>query len=84
MDPCCLRGAEWAVNEPKGREAKLADLDCYITGSNISIAILLIHDLYGWTFRNSRLLADHYAEEVGATVYLADLYATYTTGYSNS
>jgi hypothetical protein len=77
-----LKAAEWAANEPEGREGKLAGLDCYITGSNISVAILLIHDLYGWTFRNSRLLADHYAEEVGATVYVADLYATYAAVHS--
>ena len=72
-----MKAAESAIDEPEGREGKLAGLDCYITGSNISVAILLIHDLYGWTFRNTRLLADYYAEEVGATVYLADLYATY-------
>ena len=82
MSACCLKGAEWAADEPKGREGKLADLDCYITGSNISVAILLIHDLYGWTFRNSRLLADSYAEEVGATVYVADLYATHAAVHS--
>jgi hypothetical protein len=77
-----LKGAEWAVNKPEGREGKLAGLDCYITGSNISVAILLIHDLYGWTFCNSRLLADHYAEEVGATVYVADLYVIYAAVHS--
>ena len=34
---------------------------------------MLIHDIYGWTLPNSRLIADHYAEEVDATVYLPDL-----------
>jgi dienelactone hydrolase len=37
------------------------------------VAIIVIHDLYGWTFPNIRLLADHYAAEVGATVYVPDL-----------
>ena len=74
MSACCLGGFEWDA-QPKGEEGKLAGLDCYITGSNMDISILLIHDLYGWTFRNTRLLADHYAQEVGATVYVADLYA---------
>lgn len=77
MSACCLKGEQWAVNEPAGREGKLAGLDCYITGSEISVAIILIHDLYGWTFHNTRLLADCYAEEVGATVYVPDLYATH-------
>ena len=57
----------------KGVKPTLAGLDCYVTGLSSKIAILLLHDLYGWTFTNTRLLADHYAEEVGATVYIPDL-----------
>lgn len=34
---------------------------------------MIIHDLYGWEFTNTRLLADHYADEVNATVYVPDL-----------
>ena len=34
---------------------------------------MIIHDIFGWTLPNSRLLADHYAKEVDATVYLPDL-----------
>ena len=72
MPDCCLRGFQWNA-KPKGRETTLAGLDCYMTGSSPEVAILLLHDLYGWTFTNTRLLADHYAEEVGATVYIPDL-----------
>ena len=32
-----------------------------------------VHDAYGWTFTNARVLADHYANEVDATVFLPDL-----------
>jgi hypothetical protein len=31
--------------------------------------------MYQWTFPNTRLLADHYAQEVGATVYVPDFFA---------
>ncbi|BEI83409.1 hypothetical protein CcaverHIS002_0400130 [Cutaneotrichosporon cavernicola] len=31
-------------------------------------------NLYGWTFNNIRLLADQYADEVGATVYVPDFF----------
>lgn len=72
MSDCCLRGFQWEAS-PKGHEAKLAGRDCYVTGSKTEVAIMLIHDLFGWTFPNIRLLADHYAEEVGATVYVPDL-----------
>jgi dienelactone hydrolase len=72
MSDCCTRGFCWDGN-PKGREATVASNATYVTGSNSEVAILVIHDLFGWTFPNIRLLADAYAEEVNATVYVPDL-----------
>jgi len=72
MSECCLKGFRWE-GTPKGQDSKLAGNNCYVTGSNSEVAILVVHDLFGWTFPNTRLLADHYAEEVGATVYVPDL-----------
>ena len=72
MSSCCLSGFEWS-GTPGGKETKLANNDVYVTGTNKDSAILLIHDIYGWTFGNTRLLADHFAKEVGATVYVPDL-----------
>jgi len=69
---CCVKGFKWN-SVPTGREESLAGLKTYVAGNNPHAAILLIHDLFGWTFVNNRLLADHYAAEVGATVYLPDL-----------
>ncbi|OGM47707.1 endo-1 [Aspergillus bombycis] len=73
MHDCCLKAFRWN-GSPAGEETKLADLNCYRTGSNSKAAILLVHDLFGWTFSNTRLLADHLAEEVGATVYVPDFF----------
>lgn len=67
-----MRGFRWN-GKPQGHETTLAERHTYKTGSNPDVAILLIHDLYGWKFDNLRLLADHYAEEVGATVFMPDL-----------
>ena len=72
MGDCCLRGFQWDA-QPKGRNETLAGRDCYVTGSNPDAGIMILHDLYGWTFTNTRVLADQYAEEVGATVYIPDL-----------
>lgn len=72
MNKCCVKGFEW-TGEPTGKEIKLENLNTYITGSNPDVAILIVHDAFGWTFRNSRLLADHYAREANATVYIPDL-----------
>ena len=70
---CCTRGFRWS-DTPSGRTEKLADNEAYVSGTNPDIAILVIADLFGWTFPNNRLLADHYAQEIGATVYVPDFF----------
>jgi dienelactone hydrolase len=69
---CCLKGFAWD-GKPTGTETKLAGLNCYTSGSNPNAAVLVISDLFGWTFTNLRLLCDHYASEANATVYMPDL-----------
>lgn len=69
---CCMTGFNWN-GKPVGKEGKLGKNDAYIVGDNKDAAILMIHDVFGWTFPNLRLLADHFAKEANATVYLADL-----------
>lgn len=69
---CCLKGFRWN-GETRGREDKLESQSCYVTGENSDAAVMIVTDLYGWTFPNIRLLADHYAEEAGVTVYIPDL-----------
>ncbi|KAF3026751.1 hypothetical protein E8E14_014812 [Neopestalotiopsis sp. 37M] len=73
VSECCVQGFTWD-GTPTGRTGKLASNDTYITGNNPDKAIMIIHDLFGWTFNNLRLLADHYARETGATVYLPDFF----------
>ncbi|CAF9928030.1 MAG: hypothetical protein HETSPECPRED_006733 [Heterodermia speciosa] len=73
MSSCCLTGFEWS-GTPVGKETKLANNDTYVTGTDKDVAVLLIHDIYGWTFNNTRLLADHFAKEIGATVYAPDFF----------
>lgn len=72
MSSCCLTGFQWD-GTPVGKDGKLANNDTYVTGTNKDVAILIIHDVFGWTFKNTRLVADHFAKEVDATVYLPDL-----------
>ncbi|KAE8365930.1 Alpha/Beta hydrolase protein [Aspergillus caelatus] len=70
---CCIQGFSWQ-GTPTGRTGQLSNNDVYITGDNADVAILFIADLFGWTFPNVRLLADHYAREVGATVFVPDFF----------
>lgn len=67
----CKSGFNWK-GTPAGTESTLGKNKAYVAGSSKSAAILLIHDIYGWTFSNLRLLADHFAKEANATVYLVD------------
>ncbi|KAH6971253.1 putative hydrolase [Ilyonectria sp. MPI-CAGE-AT-0026] len=73
MADCCLKGFRWEA-KTNGRDENVAGLNCYATGSNKEVAIIVIHDLFGWTFENIRILADHFAEEVDATVYVPDCF----------
>ncbi|KUI57543.1 Protein AIM2 [Cytospora mali] len=73
ISPCCLKGFQW-TGTPTGTVGKLAANDAYIVGDNRDVAIMLIHDLFGWEFPNIRLLADHISREAGATVYVPDFF----------
>lgn len=73
ISSCCLKGFEWE-GTPTGRIGKLSNNSAYITGDNPDVALLFISDLLGWTFPNIRLLADHYAREANATVYVPDFF----------
>ncbi|KAH7062581.1 dienelactone hydrolase family protein [Macrophomina phaseolina] len=71
---CCMTGSVWSSGQPTGRAGTLASNQAYIAGTNPTRAVLLIHDLLGWTFPNTRLLADAYAREAECTVYLPDFF----------
>ncbi|KAF5021032.1 hypothetical protein F66182_6963 [Fusarium sp. NRRL 66182] len=73
LSKCCISGFNWD-GKPTGKETKLAGLNTYVTGTNKEAAVLYVHDIFGWTFINSRLLADHYANEAGVTVYVPDFF----------
>ena len=73
MNDCCRTGFQWN-GTPIGKEGTLAENKAYITGDSLDRAILFCHDALGWELNNTRLLADHFAKEVGATVYLPDFY----------
>jgi dienelactone hydrolase len=79
MSTCCLRSTLWE-GTPTGTVTTLAGAPnpVYVAKpaatSTSRAAILLIHDMLGWTFPNARLLADAYAREADATVYLPDFF----------
>lgn len=63
---CCIK-AHFHKGTPVGSEGKLGSLDAYITGPESSDkAILMIADFWGWSLNNTRVLADKYAQGIGA------------------
>ncbi|KAF4616201.1 hypothetical protein G7Y89_g15206 [Cudoniella acicularis] len=73
ITPCCLKGFEWE-GKPSGRIDTIGTANAYVAGDNPDVAIFIVHDLLGWSFPNVRLLADHYARETKATVYVPDFF----------
>jgi hypothetical protein len=68
----CKTGFAWN-GKSTGKETKLGQHNAYVAGDNKDAAILIVCDIFGWTLPNVRLLADHYAKEANATVYVPDL-----------
>jgi hypothetical protein len=70
--PQCFSGHKHE-GQTLGKEEKIHGVDCYVTeGENPKAIIVFIPDAFGWTFNNSRILADHYASRVPARVYLPE------------
>ncbi|CAK7242704.1 MAG: hypothetical protein STHCBS139747_004202 [Sporothrix thermara] len=75
MGVCCVKGFQWE-GKPEGRTTKIAGgrFDTYVAGNNPDAAVLIIHDIYGWTRVNARLMADHYAREANVTAFVPDFF----------
>ena len=75
MSSCCLSGS---VHEgtPKGRVDTIGGLATYIAepqGGSTAKSIIFLVDIFGWEFKNVRLLADNYAK-AGFYCYIPDVH----------
>jgi hypothetical protein len=73
--PDCL-GGHVRDGTPTGKVAKIHGRDTYIAEPLAQAKpkgiIIIVSDIFGWEFVNSRLLADHYATSGNFLVYLPD------------
>ncbi|OAL47126.1 alpha/beta-hydrolase [Pyrenochaeta sp. DS3sAY3a] len=69
----CKTGFKWN-GASVGKETTLNNAPAYVTGDSKDAAILIVTDIFGWTLPNIRIIADHYAKEAGATVYVPDIF----------
>ncbi|GCB23753.1 protein AIM2 [Aspergillus awamori] len=75
--PDCFSGHVHEDATPRGKVTTLHGLDAYVTEPTstenpIKGIIVIIPDAFGWEFVNNRILADHYADKGGYTVYLPE------------
>lgn len=68
----CKTGFKWN-GTATGKESTLNKAKAYVAGDSKDAAILIVTDIFGWTLPNIRILADHYAKEANATVYVPDM-----------
>jgi len=75
MSECCLSG-KVHEGDPAGQVEKINNLQTYVTapenGSKAK-SIVFITDIFGWEFKNVRLLADNYAK-AGFYCYIPDFH----------
>nr|POF18691.1 hydrolase tropi [Quercus suber] len=74
ISQCCATGS-LHTGTPKGEVTKLHGLDCYVakplSGTPKGI-VVIIPDAFGIALPNNRILADAYADRIGAQVLLPD------------
>ncbi|KAK5043520.1 hypothetical protein LTR84_011451 [Exophiala bonariae] len=73
MSECCKSGYKWH-GQPVGKESTISGKKTYVNGSNDDVAISLVADIFGWTLTNATVLADHFAKDLNATVYVPDFF----------
>ncbi|KAL1297365.1 hypothetical protein AAFC00_004905 [Neodothiora populina] len=76
LKPCCATGS-LHTGAPTGEVSKLHGFDTYIAvpPGGVEAAkgiVVVLPDIFGWTFPNNRILADDYARKGGFSVLLPD------------
>ncbi|EXJ86787.1 hypothetical protein A1O3_03741 [Capronia epimyces CBS 606.96] len=75
LSACCVSGAVHS-GTPRGHEATIGGLPTYIAepeNKSKSKSVVFIVDIFGWKFKNVRLLADQYAK-AGFYCYIPDVH----------
>jgi hypothetical protein len=70
---CCANPGAKQTHEPQGHEEEIAGVNTYKTGQGKS-AIVLFPDVFGYSFVNTRKVADRFAEGTGTTVLIPDYF----------
>jgi carboxymethylenebutenolidase len=70
---CCANPGAKQTHQSQGYEEEIAGVNTYKTGQG-KAAIVLFTDVFGYSFPNTRKVADRFAEETGTTVLIPDYF----------
>jgi dienelactone hydrolase len=70
---CCVNPGAKQTHESQGYEEEIAGVNTYKTGQGKS-AIVVFTDVFGYSFPNTRKVADRFAEETGTIVLIPDCF----------
>jgi dienelactone hydrolase len=71
--PCCTDPGAKQTHQSLGYEEEIAGVNTYKTGQGKSV-IVLFTDIFGYSFPNTRKVADRFAEATGTTVLIPDYF----------
>jgi dienelactone hydrolase len=70
---CCVDPGAKQSHQEQGREELIADLQTYKVGEGKSVVVFFT-DIFGYSFVNTRRLADHFAQALNSTVLVPDFF----------
>ncbi|PWN43787.1 alpha/beta-hydrolase [Ceraceosorus guamensis] len=71
----CLEVGSFSQAKATGQLTKLGKFDAYITGDEKSDkAVIIVPDVWGYSFNNVHVVADKFASHIGARVYIPDFH----------
>ena len=71
--PCCVNPGAKQSHEAQGSEEQIAGVNTYKSGEGKS-AIVILTDIFGYSFINVRKIADSFAQATQTTVLIPDLF----------
>jgi dienelactone hydrolase len=71
LSSCCADPGAKQIHQSQGHEEEIAGVNTYKTGQGKSV-IVLFTDIFGYSFVNTRKIADRFAQETGTTALIPD------------
>ena len=70
---CCVDAGAKQTHVDQGHEEAIGGLNSYKTGEGKSL-IVIFTDIFGYSFPNTRKIADKFAQNTGSTVIIPDFF----------